>query len=133
MKTLVLPRSVLTFLFGSLFFVAATSYAYANPAMMQSSDPTAMAEASFAALDEDKNGIVSSEEFFKGFPNMRETAFAAIDRDDDKGITLVEWKAFYVGHSQDTANHAKMMEPAEEQEKAPADGEPDLVMPADAK
>lgn len=134
MKTLAqaLPSPITTFLVGSLLFMAATTYAFANPGM-GSADPAAVAESSFASIDADKDGKVSPEEFFKVFPNMRETAFAAIDKNNDKAISLEEWKAFYVGHSQDTANHAQMMAPEGEQPKESSDGSPELVMPAEGK
>ena len=127
-----LPRPLITFLCGSILFMAAATYAFANPAM-GGADPAAAAESSFAGIDADKDGKVTPEEFFKVFPNMRETAFAAIDKDNDKSISLDEWKAFYVGHSQDTANHAQMMAPAGEQPKESSDGSPDLVMPIEGK
>lgn len=144
MKTLAqaLPKHLIAFLYGSLLLMAATTYAFANPAMT-GADPVAVAESSFASIDTDQDGKVTPEEFFKIFPNMRETAFAAIDKDNDKIISLDEWKAFYVGHSQDTASHSKMMEGSGDASgdksadksggNSAHDGSPDLVMPATGK
>ncbi len=127
-----LPKPFIAFLCGSFLLMAAATYAFANPAM-GGNNPAAAAESSFAGIDADKDGKVTPEEFFKVFPNMRETAFTAIDKNNDKIITLDEWKAFYVGHSQDTASHSQMMAPAGEQPKESSDGSPDLVMPIEGK
>ena len=59
------------------------------------------AEARFAAMDKDKDGKVTREEFFAAQPNMKEGAFAAIDADGDGVLTLKEWNAFSEGHGKD--------------------------------
>lgn len=140
MKTLAqaLPKHIVAVVCGSLLFLGAVSYAFAKPEAA-TGNPETMAESSFVAIDADNDGKLTSEEFFKVFPNMRETAFAAIDKDNDKVIILDEWKAFYIGHSQDTASHAKMMgSPAgqgdnQNKKSDNADGSPDLIMPSDVK
>ena len=56
------------------------------------------AEARFAAMDANKDGKLSREEFFAAQPQMKEGAFAAIDSDNDGFITLKEWTDFSSGH-----------------------------------
>ena len=59
------------------------------------------AEARFDAMDANKDGKVSREEFFAAQPNMKEGAFAAIDADGDGALTLKEWKDFSAGHGKE--------------------------------
>ena len=59
------------------------------------------AEARFDAMDANKDGKVSREEFFAAQPNMKEGAFAAIDADGDGELTLKEWKDFTAGHGKE--------------------------------
>jgi hypothetical protein len=78
-------------------------------APVASADPgkTAVSpEERFAALDTDKDGKVTREEFFAAYPQMKEGAFQAIDTDKDGHISLEEWKAFSSGHSSDMRNSA---------------------------
>lgn len=56
------------------------------------------AETRFSAMDGNKDGKVSREEFFAAQPNMKEGAFAAIDTDNDGILTLKEWQAFFSDH-----------------------------------
>ena len=56
------------------------------------------AEARFAAMDANKDGKLSREEFFAAQPQMKEGAFTAIDSDNDGFITLKEWNDFAAGH-----------------------------------
>lgn len=53
----------------------------------------------FDAVDTDKNGSLSPEEFKKGFPSMTDAAFKAIDADNDGGISHEEWAAFMRRHA----------------------------------
>lgn len=53
----------------------------------------------FALMDTNKDGKVSYEEFKAYFPNMREEAFAVIDKDGDKAINRAEWDEFVSNHS----------------------------------
>ena len=53
----------------------------------------------FAMMDTDKDGKVSYEEFKAYFPNMREEAFAVIDKNGDKVIDRAEWDEFVSNHS----------------------------------
>jgi len=57
----------------------------------------------FAAMDADKDGKLSREEFFKAQPNMKDAAFAAIDADGDGFISIAEWEGFAKGHGSDGA------------------------------
>jgi Ca2+-binding EF-hand superfamily protein len=78
----------------------------------------------FTAMDKDKSGSVSREEFFAAHPNMREAAFAAIDTDKDGVISLDEWQAFFKGHGKD-GDQAHSHGP-DEKDKGRI---PDLIMP----
>ena len=53
----------------------------------------------FAMMDTNKDGKVSYEEFKAFFPNMREEAFAVIDKNGDKSIDRAEWDEFVSNHS----------------------------------
>lgn len=52
----------------------------------------------FAAMDADQDGQLSREEFFAAQPNMKDSAFDAIDQNRDGGISLEEWTEFGIGH-----------------------------------
>ena len=53
----------------------------------------------FELMDTNKDGKVSYEEFKAYFPNMREEAFAVIDKNGDKVIDRAEWDEFVSNHS----------------------------------
>ena len=53
----------------------------------------------FELMDTNKDGLVSYEEFKAYFPNMREEAFAVIDKNGDKVIDRAEWDEFVSNHS----------------------------------
>ena len=53
----------------------------------------------FALMDTDKDGKVTYEEFKAYYPNMREEAFAVIDKNNDKVIDRAEWDEFVSNHS----------------------------------
>ena len=53
----------------------------------------------YSQMDTNKDGKVSREEFKALFPNMREEAFVAIDKDGDGFISIDEWNAFMKDHS----------------------------------
>ena len=53
----------------------------------------------FAMMDTNKDDKVSYEEFKAYFPNMREEAFAVIDKNGDKVIDRAEWDEFVSNHS----------------------------------
>ena len=53
----------------------------------------------FSQMDTNKDGKVSREEFKAAFPNMREEAFVAIDKDGDGFISVDEWNGFMKDHS----------------------------------
>ena len=102
----------------------------ANPEMAAKN-----AEARFAAMDADKNGKVSREEFFAAHPQMKEGAFAAIDADADGHLSLEEWKGFAAGHGKEGMN--AMQHSSKAHDAAPAanatsgaSGQPpSLIMP----
>lgn len=93
----------------------------------------------FAAMDEDKDGKVSREEFFKAQPTMKEGAFAAIDKDGDGNITAEEWTSFVSGHGKDGGAMPAGHPPVEGSDAAPgsapgsAKSAPDLMMPPSGK
>ena len=53
----------------------------------------------FDAMDTDKNGSLSQEEFKKAFPNMTDAAFKTIDADGNGGISHEEWADFMRQHA----------------------------------
>ena len=53
----------------------------------------------FDAMDADKDGRISQEEFKKAFPNMTDAAFKTIDADADGGISHEEWATFMQQHA----------------------------------
>ena len=53
----------------------------------------------FELMDTNKDGKVSYEEFKAYFPNMREEAFAVIDKNGDNVINRAEWDEFVSNHS----------------------------------
>lgn len=57
----------------------------------------------FAAMDADKDGKLSREEFFAAQPNMKEAAFVAIDTDKDGFISAAEWEGFATDHGKSEA------------------------------
>lgn len=56
------------------------------------------AEDRYVKMDADKDGKVTSQEFFAAYPQMKEGAFKAIDENGDGIISLEEWKTFAAGH-----------------------------------
>lgn len=85
----------------------------------------------FAAMDGDKDGKVSREEFFAAQSQMKDAAFDAIDADKDGAISLKEWEGFASGHG-----HGGDMPPKGEGAPAPGmpsqdEGKaaPELIMP----
>lgn len=88
------------------------------------------ADARFAAMDTDKNGSVSREEFFAAQPNMKEGAFAALDTDGDGAISLPEWLVFASGHGKPEEHPTEQHPEGSQTEAAPAPSKaPDLIMP----
>jgi hypothetical protein len=65
-------------------------------------------QARFEAMDADKDGKVSSEEFFAAHPQMKSAAFEALDADKDGFINAKEWEDFAVGHKADVKNSGTM-------------------------
>ena len=86
---------------GLLFAVVFTAL-FTAPDALARPEMTGQAVAErFAAIDTNKDGKISPEEFFAAFPNMKEAAFAAIDTDGDGFISLDEWLAFFKSHSRE--------------------------------
>ena len=59
---------------------------------------------SFSRMDKNKDDRILLEEFTLAFPNMREAAFVAIDRNGDKVIDREEWVVFIKNHAADMKN-----------------------------
>ena len=112
-----------------LFFAA--PFAQARPEM------AGTAADRFSAMDTNKDGKVSPEEFFAAHPNMRAAAFAAIDTDRDGFISLAEWEAFIKGHgrsddhahSHNTEEPCSVCPPSENAAGKERGRIPDLIMP----
>ena len=89
----------------------------------------------FAAMDANKDGVLSREEFFAAQPHMKEAAFEAIDTDKNGVISLEEWLGFAAGHGKDMpASHPGSKMGGEEGKAGGADGKapgeaPKLIMP----
>lgn len=60
---------------------------------------SALAETKFEAMDTDKNGALSWEEFSTALPGMQRAAYDTIDSDKKDGISNAEWDEFSKGHS----------------------------------
>lgn len=69
-------------------------------AMVLCSASFAVADGRFDAMDTDKNGTVSWEEFQTAIPQMRKPAFEAIDADKDGAMTSAEWLGFIDRHGE---------------------------------
>lgn len=57
------------------------------------------ARASFNKADTNKDENLTKEEFMAAFSGMKDEAFAAIDTDKDGKISRQEWQAFAINHS----------------------------------
>ena len=68
--------------------------AQANPAATDAGKT-----AKFVQMDTNKDNKVTYEEFKAFYPNMREEAFAVIDKNNDKVIDRAEWDEFVSNHS----------------------------------
>ena len=68
--------------------------AQANPAATDAGKPD-----KFTQMDTNKDNKVTYEEFKAFYPNMREEAFAVIDKNNDKVIDRAEWDEFVSNHS----------------------------------
>lgn len=84
------------------------------------------ASARFSAMDGNKDGKVSREEFFAAHPQMREGAFVAIDANADGTLTLEEWEAFAAGHGKGEGMKAPAAGSPAPGSSSPAPG---LIMP----
>lgn len=60
----------------------------------------ALANDKFNAMDANKDGSVSWEEFQTTYPSMKREAFDAIDVNKDGGISLEEWIMFTARHQE---------------------------------
>lgn len=119
-----------------LLLFSASPQSHARPEM------AAQVETRFQAMDTDKDGKVSREEFFAAHPQMKEGAFASLDTNKDNFLSLDEWKAFAADHGSEGrggmggmggSGMGGMMPPPANANatggSAPA-GMPDLIMPS---
>jgi hypothetical protein len=83
------------------------------------------AEARFTAMDANRDGRVSREEFFAALPTMKEAAFAAIDEDGDGFLTLQEWNSFATGHGREDAQSGDNAPPVSPRDRKT----PELLLP----
>jgi len=89
---------MLCFRIASMPILLAVLFFAATDAQARSEMTGQAAAERFAAMDTNKDGKVSPEEFFAAHPYMKEVAFAAIDTDQDGFISLDEWLAFFNSH-----------------------------------
>ncbi|MDO5483391.1 MAG: hypothetical protein Q4F27_00635 [Desulfovibrionaceae bacterium] len=73
--------------------------------------PDAAAD-SFKRMDSNKDDKIVMEEFAATFPDMREAAFVAIDRNGDKIIDTEEWAIFVKNHASDMKANKMACPPA---------------------
>ena len=111
--TVIAPRV----LFASL--IAAALITVAGDALARPEMAGQSAASRFAAMDADKDGSVSREEFFAAQPQMKDAAFDAIDADKSGSISLEEWEGFAMGHG---SSQSGGMPPK-------GDGAPGMTMP----
>ena len=107
----------------------------ATPAQARPEMAGQTAQSRFDAMDENKDGGLSREEFFKALPSMREEAFGAIDTEANGSISMAEWNAFFSNHGKPAEGEqgmGGMGQPKEGGEAAKQNDAPkqDLVMPA---
>ena len=60
----------------------------------------------YTKMDANADGKVAREEFFAAHPQMKEAAFTAIDTDKDGFISLEEWQGFAAGHQSSSDSQA---------------------------
>ncbi len=88
---------------------------------------TAMAaQDRFAMIDADKDGKIVVEEFMKAMPQMRQSAFDAIDSDKNAHIDRSEWDGFM-------KNHGKGGMGAQQQEAKSSSKTLPIIQPPKAK
>ena len=85
---------------AALCLVLAASFAFSEARAMPEMAGQNAADR-FTAMDADKDGKVSREEFFAAQPHMKDSAFDALDADKDGFISADEWNAFAAGHGKD--------------------------------
>ena len=73
---------------------------YAMAADASASQPLAdsRADERFRSMDAGNKGHITFEDFRKRYPTMQRPAFDAIDADKDGTISLEEWRIFFQGH-----------------------------------
>lgn len=101
-----------------------------------------LAQERFTAMDADKDRHISRKEFFAAQPDMKDSAFEAIDTDRDGLISVEEWAQFTAGHGRGTqvsmpphggnatAHGDEAARPAPAQEDQAAPRVPALIPPA---
>lgn len=85
----------------------------------------------FKKADKDGSDSLSKEEFMAAYPNMKEAAFTAIDTDKNGAISRQEWQTFVIGHSMGRSGQGSGMPGAQPgtQPAAPQPGKLPLVTP----
>ncbi|MDL2317106.1 hypothetical protein LJC59_08555 [Desulfovibrio sp. OttesenSCG-928-A18] len=78
--------------------VAAGIFCLAGQASARPEMAGKSADTRFEAMDSDKSGHVSRDEFFTAHPQMKDAAFDSIDKDRDGQISPEEWRAFSMDH-----------------------------------
>ena len=87
---------------------------------------------SFNKCDKNQDGFLDKEEFLSTFSGMKEEAFDAIDTDKDGKISRQEWQAFSISHSMGREGQGSGMPPAASAApEAPKQGLPLVTPPKD--
>ena len=95
--------------------------------------PDGRADERFRSMDTGNKGFITFEDFQKRSPNMQRPAFDAIDADRNGVISLEEWRAFFKSHGTTAPMPPGRMPPPghgmDGREPSPGQGGRPLILP----